>query len=437
MRAARRLAATTLLGAALAAPAPGAEPLPQPLALEQALARADGPHPVLEAERAELAGRRAEAAGARAGDDLEVGVSGRLRWVDPPSYAIDQGNDDHSVGLYVRKQLYDFGRTAAREAAAAAAVEAQESLLLGARQARRVEIARRFLDVLLADLAYARDNEAMAIAFIRFDRLRDRHRLNQVSDVDLREAEAEYQAFLSARAESAAAQRRTRARLANALNRPGDLPADLARPRLPAKDRALPPVAELQEAVAADNPQLAALRARVGAARERLAAAEAEYAPVLSAQVERAEYTRDTGTADPWRAGVTLEVPLYTGGRARAEVAGARADLRRAEAELARQRLETRQAVLDLWLELDTLHQQLEDARIESAWRDIALDEARALYQMELRSDLGDSMFKTTAVRHRLRSIEYAMAVAWMRLDALAGAAPEVMVERLLKGVPE
>lgn len=419
-------------------PSPAAsESLPQPLTLEDALGFADGAHPVLEVQRAEVEGRWASAAVVLAEDDLEVSVGARLRWVDPSAVAVDQGHDDHAVGLYLSKQLYDFGRGAAREAAAAAAAEAGESLLLGARQARRVDIVRRFLDVLLADLAYARDNEAMAIAFIRFDRLQDRHRLDQVSDVALREAEAEYQRFLTARATSASDQRRTRALLAAALNRPGDLPAELAAPVFTVLERPVPEVETLQQRVAADNPHLLALRAEVTAARQRLVAAEAADGPVLRGQLERVEYSRNTGTADPWRAGITLDVPLYTGGRAKAEVARARAELRRAEADLARQRMETRQAVLDLWLELDTLHRQSEEARAESTFRDLALDRARALYEMEVRADLGDSMSRTTAARHRRRSVEYAMAVAWMRLDALTGAAPEVMEERLLKGVAQ
>ena len=65
---------------------------------------------------------------------------------------------------------------------------------------------RSFFDVILADLQYARDNEAMAGAYIDADRARDRHELKRLSDVDLLQLEAAYQEALQLRTESAALQ---------------------------------------------------------------------------------------------------------------------------------------------------------------------------------------------------------------------------------------
>ncbi|MEN8128730.1 MAG: hypothetical protein ABFS45_00765, partial [Pseudomonadota bacterium] len=58
----------------------------------------------------------------------------------------------------------------------------------------RLEIMRLFFDVILADLEYTRDNEAMAIAFVEADRAGDQNELGQVSDVDLLAKEDAYQA---------------------------------------------------------------------------------------------------------------------------------------------------------------------------------------------------------------------------------------------------
>lgn len=414
-----------------AAAADTAAPLPQPLTLAHALGLADEPHPDLLESRARLALARAEGDGVNAEDDATAVLSATLAWAEEDSYG---ESEDHAAGVAVRKRLYDFGYSDARSKAAAAGIRGSESRLLDTRQQRRIAILEAFFDVVLADLAFARDNEAMALQFVRFDRLQDRHELKQASDLELFEAEATYQEFRSAVMRSRAMQRTTRVRLAELLNRPRDPPSDVARPTaLSAIERELVDLESLQATATENNPRLIALRAELDAAAEAIAAAQAASGPVVRAELDAGAQSRSRrSSANDWRAGIVLDIPLYEGGRAGARIARAEAEHDRVKAELARQSIAVRRALVDLWVELDVLQREREVDAVRRDFTELNLDRSRTLYQMEAISDLGDAMVMTSEARLQMARTEFDIALAWARLDALTGKSPEEMVGNLL-----
>lgn len=133
------------------------------------------------------------------------------------------------------------------------------SALLDPEDAQRLEIMQRFFDVLLADLSFARDNEAMAVAFIQFDRAEARGELGQFSALQIASLQAKYQLIRRQRAAAEAAQRVTRSLLAGALGHPESLPRDLLAPEL---DPQISEPPELEQVVARaleQNPRITAL----------------------------------------------------------------------------------------------------------------------------------------------------------------------------------
>jgi hypothetical protein len=142
--------------------------------------------------------------------------------------------------------------------------------LLDPVDAQRLEILQRFLDVLLADQSFSRYSEAMAVAYIQFDRASVRRELGQVSDLRVAELNATYQDVRQRRAGSEAAQRLTRALLAQAMDQPDALPRELTAPRLPALPDTLPGLKEVIAAAEADNRALAALKGAKNPARARI-----------------------------------------------------------------------------------------------------------------------------------------------------------------------
>ena len=398
------------------------EPYPEILTLEYALAQASDQHPQLQVAASKIDKNRALSDEVDAQIGLQSRLSARLRWIDPPSIAPDQSRDDHWLSLSVDKPLYDFGRHAAQLAASKAATLSAEQEYRVAKNQHRIAILAAYFDVLLADQAYARDNEDMSMGYVHMDRARQRNELGQLSDIELTAARSEYQASRVRRYRSSVAQRTTRSRLANVLDRPGQLPDELQAPKLDILQRPIPEdINEWVEEAEQNNVRLSADRLRVEQVKAQLNAARAIDNPRLTGSAEISRYSRELGSSDLWRAGVLLEVPLTTGGRSDAERAKYRAEMTMARAELEQHRRDVSQAILETWGELQALKVAQQSAQAEAEFRDLYLDRSRALYELEVTSDLGDAMVKTTAVRYQTMKTNFMMALAWARLDALLG----------------
>ncbi|SCZ62867.1 TolC family protein [Thiohalomonas denitrificans] len=401
------------------------EPLPEPLTLEHALSLAErGPTDVAQA-RADLEYSQAEERLAQSRTGVNVALEGRLRWVEPSEVAADQSNGDHRGSLFVRKNLYDFGRSAAEESAAEGLGKASRLRYTDVVRQRRIAIMEAYFDVLLADLEFARDNEEMAVVYVSLDRLQDRHELGQVSDIDLLEMEAEYQAIRKKRAASQARQRSARSRLAIALGRPGELSSDLSLPDLPQLDGELPEYESLLKKALAENPAIRALRAEVKAAESRIAGARAGRRPYLDGELEASTYSREAGSHDDWRAGVVLTVPLYSGGAVGAQIAREKATLNRTRASLAAAEDAVRQALLDNYLDLETLQVDADRVLALQDYRDLYLDRSRTIYELEVKTDLGDAMVRLSEAQIEAAKNRFGRVLAWERLKALAGGLPK------------
>ncbi|MDP1897128.1 MAG: TolC family protein, partial [Sulfurimicrobium sp.] len=297
----------------------GGPALAQPLTLEQALVSVAEAHPdmlMAEADRAIALAER-DLAGAR-GDwnlNLEAGLRRARPTIGPDAVS------DNTLRLNARKSIYDFGRTAFAEQAAESVLAAREAALLDMRSRRRLDVMARFFDILLADMQFAADNEYMAVAYVNQDNARYRLEVGQIAAADLAEVENAYQDSLLKRNAAQLRQRISRAQLASAMNRPGQLNAELVDPVLAGNNRALPEFEALLPLLRARNPRLAAMRAQLAAATQRIEAVRADKSPALDLELEGAGYSREALTRDAVRAGVVLTWPLYTGRRVDAQMA--------------------------------------------------------------------------------------------------------------------
>ncbi|MBU0653667.1 MAG: hypothetical protein KJ914_00880 [Gammaproteobacteria bacterium] len=112
-------------------------------------------------------------------------------------------------------------------------------------EAQRLDIMRRFFDVLLADSSAVRDNENQAVYFIPLDRTRTRMELKEFSELDVAELDAEYQVVRQQTTASTASQRLTRSLLAQSINNPQKLPSELNPPEIGEFPAEMPPLDEL------------------------------------------------------------------------------------------------------------------------------------------------------------------------------------------------
>jgi outer membrane protein TolC len=329
--------------------------------------------------------------------------------------------DDHKGSLLMRKSLYDFGRSHAQQQAAGSEVQAMDVRYQSQYEQRRLAIMRAFFDVLLADQENFRDNEALAVAYIELDRLRTRKELGQTSDIDVLEQERHYQAIRYQLLQSESRQRLTRSTLANQLNRPGQLPSELATPDFNHAAEPLPEYEQLLGLAQQHNPTVQALHLELEAAQRRVASARSEKLPRLDAELEASSYSRELGSNDRWRAGITLSVPIYNGDRINAAVAREQATVMRLQAALEQAQQELRQTVLDSWFALKQLVLQRDQAKSELNYRELYLDRSRANYEMEVKADLGDAMVRLSDAQLALVKNDFDTALAREQLRVLLG----------------
>ncbi|MCK4742410.1 MAG: TolC family protein [Sulfuriflexus sp.] len=397
------------------------EQFPETISLQYALQRAESNHPDIEQAQAAIELAESERLEAESLTGTNISIRSRLRYVEPNNNILNQTHNDSSIGLYVSKNIYDFGRSEAASRAANSAIKGERISLASARNQRRLDIMRRYFDVVLADLEYLRDNEDMSTAFIALSRGQDRRELGQLSDVDILELDNNYQQVRLKRYRSDNQQRSTRSLLAIAMNQVGELPATLENPTLPSLSRKIPELEEIQLLAKKSNPALRVAQARLSAASARVESARASNSPILSGEFEVSESQRAIGSTDDARIGLHLNIPLFAGGKTKARTAKQQAVKRSEKANLARQHAYVEQTVLELWLELNNLVAQRQQAIAQLDYSELYLDQRRALYELETKTNLGNAMVQISEAQRYLKETEFDMAYRWAQLDALMG----------------
>ncbi len=423
MRRGSIVAALLLLLTTAARGGEGESPLPEPLGLADAI-RMARPVPVLLRADSARQEAQARALSARALGGSRLTLAGRLWAIEPSSRSKDDDRNDSGLHLSLRKRLYDSGYSDALLLAAGGETAASEAAALEARQQQVLAIMRAFFDVILADLENARDNEAMSVAFVAADRARDRNEVGQVSDVERLRAEADYQEALSRQRLSAQRQRLARSALAIAMGRPGQLVSELEPPAIEPVARDEEDFETFWERVEHGHPRLRQLGARLEGAMAALAAARNSESAVLSAGLDAALYNRASSTTHPVGGGLLFEVPLSSGGRKAAAVRQAEADVTAARARLLEARLRLRQEALEAWLDDGRLLEELEALWVGEDYRDLYLDRSRALYELEVKTDLGDAMTQISELHLKRARLLFAWAMNRARMRAMTGELP-------------
>lgn len=395
-----------------------ASPLPDPLTLDHAMSLAsDEGHGTILETNALIELASAVRMDAESGYGLQANMELQAAYLEPSAVATDQSSSDAIARLRVTRPLYDFGQT---ELKITAADDEQQAIVHYKKfiiEKRKIDIARQFFEVLLADLKYAWDNEAMAIAYVRFDAQKKRHGLSDISDIELLEFESNYQSVRLQRNASEIKQRSARAGLAEALNRAEQLPSNLITPELSFAERKLPDYEQLLAQANKNNLQLKLHRTYVDAAQKRMLAARYQTRPTLAAGVTVSEYDREFSSSDKWRLELNLTVPLFESQAMQATIARQRSQWLKQRAMLVGSESKMRQQVLELWQKIRLLINYREQLQVSMDFTELALDRNRALYEMEVKTNLGDAMVAVSEMRYKKAKAEFDLALAWMELD--------------------
>ena len=400
-----------------------ADPLPEPLTFESALDAARNPaHFDLVQIEQQLQALRAEL-GIKQGEyGFSVDLKGRFREIGTSDFALPGDDDgDNAASLIVSKPLYDFGLQSSRESYLTLqlqALEHQKQLLI---ERRRLEIMQRYFAVLNADNNFISENEALAIGFIRYDNAVEDQELGLVPEIEVLRLQSEYELVRQKRSLAVHQQRLTRAMLAEVMGYPDQLSSDLEIPQIDAQ-RNLPDDLEAMVAQAlTHSPEARLANARARAAQAAIGIAESSNNPSLDLELEVSSYERESRLRDDWRASLYLEIPIYSAASSE-KIDLAQAKHRIALADQQQSQSQLRLEVLELWQKIQQAQLKIQGHVIEQDYRERYLDRSRAEYELEFKTDLGDSMvLYSRSNSQRLQSL-YAYELAYQRLAALLGA---------------
>lgn len=395
--------------------------LPTPLSLEALLQNFSQNSAQINYQQASV--EQAQSLGVlnQAKNNLELNLQGRLGRRE-----FGRENLPHNLlALHIGKVIYDFEQSNHQADADLKHYEKAQKQLQKALNLQKLEIIKSYFNVILSDFQYRVDNEAIAIEYVTYDKIKDRHQIGQLSDVDLLKAEHSYQQSLLKRSQSEQAQLKTRVQLANTLNLPSARPDELQFPNLQGfKKRSLDKqlLEQIQAAVIEQNPQVQSLRLAQAAQESLILKAMASNGPQLRADAWVGQLSSQPDLREGrWKAQLSVDVPLYDGGQTKSATAIAKAEFLKLKAQTQDLEQSLRNQVAEIYFQLKLLQTEKSVHQAFGDYADLYLDYSRALYENESKTDLGDSFVRLSQANYNMVEWQFKQTLLWLELDYLMG----------------
>ena len=358
---------------------------------------------------------------------LTASLSLELRAADKLITPDTEFDDDSRSLLTIDKPLTRFGQDRALRSGLKKRLLASDQLQKYGRSMMRITIMQAFFDVLAADYAYAAANEEMTLAYLEFQDMEERKALDEVSEIEVLEKQTEYLDAFSRREIIASEQRASRLRMALAVNRQDATPGILLEPDLSVYERVLPEYEILIEQVLENNPEIQASQLRYESATKEFQIRSGWQTPTLGVRLQAADYASERSVnRDRYRASVYLDIPLTHARNRQGDIAELKARVLQYEAEFEALQHQYRVETLELLQQLKQLQLEKQAAEAELLFREVALDKVRLQYEMEVRARIGRANTQVAKALSRLANVKFDLALAWERIDALAGNEPVV-----------
>lgn len=197
----------------------------------------------------------------------------------------------------------------------------------------------------------------------------------------------------------------------------------------------LPDYEQLFESVYSNNTGVAILKERIRIAESEHELARAEFMPALKASAQygyqylhategQFETQKDLGV----RGGLTLTVPIFTGGRNRTEVENAKASIRQEEIAYRELEQQLRTAFDNSWSRFQHLQNQLETERANRTVYERNYERAQDFHQRGLITgvELRSAQLSLHSARNRISELEFELRLVEATLLYLSGRIIEV-----------
>lgn len=369
-------------------------------------------------QQARLLQAQASRAELNAQDRVQFGLQGRLGKRE----FMGEDQDYNMAALHMGLSLYDFGRTANQDQAWWFDTKAREYEIETIEKQFRLDLMQAYFNVLLADVNYRVENEAMAIAYVTLDKVRENHELGRESDVNLYEAEEQYQKAFVKRQQAQADLRRSRMLLANAMGRSDAVISRVSLPDMLNLPENLLKVEDYLALAMANNPQILAMKNASEAGSYRVESARAGKRPEIRADawVGRLSSYPDVREGH-YHAEVSINIPLYDGGLTKSRIDRERAQQQEVQANLYQVQRAVREQVTNLYFQLSLLEVEKQAVEAGQVFADFNIDYKRAIYENELQTDLGDAMVRISQAHYDALAFDLKRALLWTKMQALTG----------------
>lgn len=284
-------------------------------------------------------------------------------------------------------------------------------------QEKNIHIMRHFFNVILADMQLETIMEKLAISAIRSSRVQDDYDINHASEVDLLEKRYIVEINLSEKIKLENKQIITRAILADILNLSYEnRPDNLLRPKLDKyflieiKDFDL-----LRKNVLSSNLELKNKQVELMSIQNKILNEKNNYQITIKANARLGEQSYFREKNGNWRAGINLTMPLFNTNKLN-NIDKLKVKIKKQELDIQQFKQNLLQQLSTLWNNFKTLKAMHKSLVTELDYRDLALERARANYEMELKSDIGNSMTKLTETEWRLANNEFNFVIVVEKL---------------------
>ena len=151
---------------------------------------------------------------------------------------------------------------------------------------------------------------------------------------------------------------------------------------------------------------------------------------MLSADFEAREYHDSSfSSRDRYRLNLKFIMPLFDGAQVRdTEVALAEKALAQKQAELLMAEYGIREDVLTVISDLLVNRAAIVAAEADQTYRSYYQDRSRAMYEMEMRSDLGDAQAAAAEAILEAARVDFELSVLWAEFDAVL-ARPSALMD--------
>jgi outer membrane protein TolC len=291
------------------------------------------------------------------------------------------------------------------------------------KQKLKTDVLQKMFNVVLSEMDNQYATENLAVFAVKRNHTEDDFNAGKVSDVEMLQANTGSDLAFKLLREKQANMQLSVAELSQLL---GLKYNEIDSVKLPEIEKSLtkklPELEDLLKNID-NNPELQLLQFELKNLEEQITAENNNYNINLDLYSKVYKYAFDTDKNGNWLVGLELSVPIGANDNKTSLLKIKKQQQSNKILQL-KQHIITK--VLNLQLQLKTLKQYQKALNTQIEYRDFYLEKARANYEMELKSDIGDSMAQYTKTEYLIAKNNFDIVILWQKLALLLGENYEI-----------